>query len=96
MELCLVGTCDGRHTCMTQESALQWWKVTSPRSLVQRPNLDAIVELHDWPETGSDDEDGAGSLAQRRGRRRPAARFVLVLPFEQRRRPRRKRRIGRV
>ena len=60
LELCLVGTCDGRHTCMTQESALQWWKVTSPRSFVQRPSLDAVVELHDWPETGSDDEDGSG------------------------------------
>ena len=57
LELCLVGTCDGRHTCMTRESALQWWKVTSPRSFVQRPSLDAIVELHDWPETGSDDEE---------------------------------------
>ena len=63
LELCLVGTCDGRHTCMTQESALQWWKVTSPRSFVQRPSLDAIVELHDWPETGSDDEDGSGESA---------------------------------
>lgn len=63
LELCLVGTCDGRHTCMTRESALQWWKVTSPRSFVQRPSLDAIVELHDWPETGSDDEDGSGESA---------------------------------
>jgi hypothetical protein len=59
LELCLVGTCDGRHTCMTRQSALPTWKVTSPKSFIQLPSLDAIVELHDWPETGSD-EDGSG------------------------------------
>ena len=33
--------------------------MTSPKSFIQLPSLDAIVELHDWPETGSD-EDGSG------------------------------------
>ena len=31
-----------------------------PAILRPAAQLDAIVELHDWPETGSDDEDGSG------------------------------------
>ena len=55
LELCLVGTCGGRHECMTKEAALHAWKVISPRSFVQHPSLGAIAEMcaDEW----SDEED---------------------------------------
>jgi len=63
LELCLVGTVDGCHECMTRETALQTWKVVSPRSFVQRPSLGAIAEMcaDEW--SGSDD-DGSSDLAR--------------------------------
>lgn len=59
LELCMVGTCDGRHECMTNETVLQTWKVVSPRSFVQRPSLGAIAEMcaDEWS-----DEEGSLDL----------------------------------
>lgn len=68
LELCLVGTCAGNHIAMTQESALQAWKVMSPRSFVQQPSMGAIAEMcssDSWSEeeseSGGDSSDGRGS-----------------------------------
>lgn len=67
LELCLVGTCAGNHVAMTRESALQAWKVVSPRSFVQRPSMGAIAEMcssDSWSEeeseSGGDSSDGRG------------------------------------
>jgi len=68
LELCMVGTCSGNHLAMTRESALQVWKVVSPRSFVQHPSMGAIAEMcssDSWSEEDSDETDAEpGGTAQ--------------------------------
>ena len=59
LELCMVGTYNGRPECFTRQTNLQVWKVVSPRSFVSQPSMSAIREECDLD---ADEDDAVTAL----------------------------------